>query len=163
VDEQIRRLARYSIFGGLEEEELEWVAGALQVRRYDTGEEVVREGDPGSEMFGIYEGEVEVVKSLPRGDEEQRIATLRAGDCFGEMSLIDVQARSATVRTLGPSVLWSLSNKDLRRLCEWSASAFALIMSNVAREISRRLRRVDEIAAEFLHASPADLPPVERG
>lgn len=148
---ELPELERCAVFGGLAPEELAHVAARFREERHPAGARIVTEGEPAERMYVLREGEVEVLKGLPAGGEE-RLAVLGPGDCFGEMALIDIQPRSASVRALGPAVALSLSNADLRALLGFRPAAYALIVGNLAREISRRLRRNDALAAEALLA-----------
>lgn len=149
-------LANIAIFGAIGDRALEKVRTLLKVQTYETGHFVVHEGDTEKCVFVVEQGEVEVLKSC-RGPEPclARIAVLGPGACFGEMSLIDVLPRCASVRTTQPSLLWSFSNADLFYLYQWNLETFTLIMMNLARELSRRLRAADTLLAEV--ALPADL------
>ncbi len=73
---------------------------------------------------------------------------LGPGDWFGEMSIVDIQPRSATVRTLAPSRLLRISAADLDALYRYDLRSYSLIVLNLARELSRRLRVADGILAE---------------
>ena len=75
------------------------------------------------------------------------------GDCFGEMALIDIQPRSASVRSLEDSLLFCFSNRAFGSLRDWNLRTYTLITLNLAREISRRLRRTDALLAEFAESS----------
>jgi CRP/FNR family cyclic AMP-dependent transcriptional regulator len=70
---------------------------------------------------------------------------LAAGDCFGEMALMDLFPRSASVRAEQDCSAIELAASDLLRLFEHDAEQFALIQMNIGREISRRLRTTDEL------------------
>jgi len=100
----------------------------------------------------IYRGAVEVLKSDPDADDPlgKRIAVLKVGDVFGEMELIDMQRRSATVRAMEPVSVLALSNGDMLRIYESDMPTFTLIVMNLARELSRRLRNLDTLAAHYL-------------
>src|SRR5262249_11749529 len=102
------------IFGGLAGPALERVAVTLVDRRVGAGERLVREGEPGREMFVVRAGVVEVFKCV--GPIETRLALLHPGACFGEMALIDIQPRSADVRAAEDAVIWSLRHADLAAL-----------------------------------------------
>ena len=76
---------------------------------------------------------------------ELLLHSLRAGDCFGEMALLDLFPRSASVRAETDCEAMALSCVDLYRLFERDAEQFALIQMNIGRELSRRLRLVDDL------------------
>src|SRR5579859_7089602 len=89
-------LESIAVFGGLKSDVLATIASRIQVSRLPAKAEVVAEGALAREMFIVREGQLEVVKRGPKGDEV-RLAVLKPGDCVGEMSLIDIQPRSASV------------------------------------------------------------------
>jgi CRP-like cAMP-binding protein len=66
------------------------------------------------------------------------------------MSILDVQPRSASVRVLAPSRILKISASDLDALYRHDVKAYAIIVLNVARELSRRLRVADGIIADFV-------------
>jgi CRP-like cAMP-binding protein len=116
---------------------------------YDGPTTIFNEGEPAKEMVVVLRGELEVRKRGKEGGDA-RIATLRPGDVAGEMSLIDIQPRSAGVRALGPAALVVLTHADLATLYREDSKAYTIFVMNIAREISRRLRRVDELLANLL-------------
>ena len=91
---------------------------------------------------------MEVSKRSRRG-REMRVAILGPTDCFGEMSMIDLQARSASVRALAPSRLVRIRSEDMDALYRYDLKSYALIVLNIARHLSRRLRVTDGILADF--------------
>ena len=72
------------------------------------------------------------------------------GDTFGEMELIDIQPCAATVRATEDSVVLTLSNTDFHKISKMDLKSFTLIVMNLAREISRRLRRMDALLAKSI-------------
>src|SRR5579863_6263141 len=92
-------------FGGLPDASLDLLISMLVERRFDAGAAVVAEGEPGRSMFIVQSGELVVSK---RGDEGGviRMAGLERGDFFGEMTLIEMQNRSATVVADTPTMLY---------------------------------------------------------
>jgi CRP-like cAMP-binding protein len=137
------------LFGALGDGALEHLAGVLSTTRIGTGETIFREGDVfAREMYVLLEGEIEVSKRSRRG-RDMRIAILGPNDWFGEMSIIDMQPRSATVRALAPSRLIRMTSADLDALYRFDLKSYALILLNVARDLSRRLRVTDGILADF--------------
>ena len=80
---------------------------------------------------------------------------LRSGDFFGEMTLIAMQGRSATVEAESPAALYELTARNLYAFYKADIHAYVLVLQNINRELCRRLRRADRRIAELemLHAS----------
>ncbi len=134
-------LKDYSLFGGLLPDEIESIRPLMCSASYEAGTEILREGEPNDRIHFILEGRVEVLK---RG---KSLIELREGDTFGEMEFLDVMPAAATVRALLPSTVAMISNHALHELSKASMRAFAMVVMNLARDLSRRLRRMDEIVA----------------
>jgi CRP/FNR family cyclic AMP-dependent transcriptional regulator len=142
-------LREIGLFGALGDDILEHLARTLKTTRVASGDTIFPEGDAfAREMFVLLEGEMEVSKRSRRG-RDKRIAILGPGDWFGEMSMIDMQPRSATVRALAPSRMLKMTSEDLDALYRFDVKAYALIVLNIARDLSRRLRVTDGILADF--------------
>lgn len=141
-------LSTLAVFGGIPAAELGRIAARIEVRSLDGAGELFQEGAAAREMFVVREGELEVTKKNALG-AEIRVATLRAGDCVGEMGLIDIQPRSATVKSLGPATLLVLTSENLSEIAHAEPKAWTLLVMNIAREISRRLRRADELLVKL--------------
>ncbi|MBI5537844.1 MAG: cyclic nucleotide-binding domain-containing protein [Deltaproteobacteria bacterium] len=149
-------LGRIGLFGGLNEEMLTFIAGCLRVSTLSPGDAVFHEGENAAEMFVVLSGEFEVLKRSKRGIDA-RVAMLGMGDWFGEMSILDVQPRSATVRALAPSRLLLITSGDLDAIYRKDQKSYALLVLNVARELSRRLRVADGILADLVVSLIDDL------
>jgi len=102
-----------------------------------------REGDKGDSMFVLEIGKVAVLKSWE--GEDYLLRTLREGDCFGEMALIDHCPRSASVRAVEDCSAIQISAANLYRLYAQDLKQFALIQMNMGREVCRRLREADNM------------------
>lgn len=137
-----------ALFAGLGDEVFEHFASTLQARVLQPGTVVFREGDPARALFVLLAGELEVTKQSRRGSEA-RVAILGPNDTFGEMSLLDMQPRSATVRTLSPVRLVEFGADALDDLYRRDVRAYALLVLNLARDLSRRLRVADGLVASF--------------
>ncbi|HVU03351.1 MAG TPA: cyclic nucleotide-binding domain-containing protein [Polyangiaceae bacterium] len=142
-------LRRVGLFGAVSDDVLDFLAKKLVVIRPVAGEAVFREGDPARDLFVVMRGEMEVLKRSQSG-VDARVALLGPGDWFGEMSILDVQPRSATVRVLAPSELLKISASALDALYRHDTKAYAIIVLNIARELSRRLRVADGLLADFV-------------
>ena len=142
------QLRDVGLFGALSDEFLAHLISTLTVLNFMPGDTVFREGDPAREMYVVLDGEIEVLKKSRRG-RETRVAILGPNDCFGEMSIIDMQPRSATVRTLGATRLLRISTEEMDALYRHDLKSYTLIVLNIARDLSRRLRVTDGLLADF--------------
>ena len=99
---------------------------------YRDGDTIVRQGDTGSSMFVIQDGEVEVIRSY--NGNTVRLAVLGQGDIFGESSLFGNDKRSATVRALGDARIITVDKKIfLRRLQEDLTLTFRVFQTMATR------------------------------
>ena len=148
-------LKAHSLFGGIRDRELKKVRFLMREENFSKGEFIIHEGDVGDRLFFIVKGSVEILKevSTAKGEKLERIAVLGDGDMFGEMELIDIQPRAANVKALEDTTALTLSNRDLHQIEKWNLKTFTIILMNLAREISRRLRRMDALMASALFAS----------
>jgi CRP-like cAMP-binding protein len=129
-------------FGGLLDASLDLLISMLVERRFDVGATVVAEGEPGRSMYIVHSGDL-VVNKLGESGCVIRMSRLGPGDFFGEMTLIEMQNRSATVVAESPAVLYELSAGNLYRYYKADIYAYAMVLQNINRELCRRLRRAD--------------------
>jgi CRP-like cAMP-binding protein len=102
------------------------------------------EGDGGYSFFVLLTGEAEVVKFAE--GEHVCLARLGAGDCFGEMALVNSQARSATVRAASDVLSLRFSKEKIDAYPE----AAAFIYRNIAKVLARRLSDSNEVTAKLM-------------
>lgn len=143
---RIDELPEYALFGGLGPDALQlFIDMATQVELAE-GEAVFGEGDAANAIYILVDGQLGVYKRKGSGEQagEHRLAGLMPGDFFGEMGLIDMQPRAATVRAEAPSALLRWDRVALREVQVRDMKAYTLLIMNIARELSRRLRRADE-------------------
>ena len=143
-------------FGGLSDASLDLLLAKLVERRFDVGATVVAEGEPGRSMFVVHSGEL-VVSKLGDAGRVFRMAGLGPGDFFGEMTLIEMQNRSATVVAESPTVLYELTARELYTYYKTDIHAYVIVMQNINRELCRRLRHADNCIAELADASRASM------
>jgi CRP-like cAMP-binding protein len=129
-------------FGGLSDGSLGLLISMVVERCFDVGATVVAEGEPGHSMYIVHSGEL-VVSKLGESERAIRMSRLGPGDFFGEMTLIEMQNRSATVVAESPTVLYELTAGNLHKLYKADVYAYAMVMQNINRELCRRLRRAD--------------------
>lgn len=137
-----RFLQQVALFGALEHGALEILldaAGLVECRR---GAGVFQEGDSADALYIVVEGRVAVVKKW--GGRQYLLRHLDVGDCLGEMALVDMQPRSASVIAVEPSSLLCIKSAEIHDLHRSYPEQFTLLQMNLGREISRRLREADE-------------------
>jgi CRP-like cAMP-binding protein len=142
-------LGGLSIFAGLQDEVMQRIAAAARRVDLAPGQVLFEEGEPAKEMVVVLAGRLDVVKR-GRSGGEAFIASIGPGHVAGEMSLIDIQPRSAAVRAVEPTSIMVLSHGDIARVYREDPHAFTLLVLNISREISLRLRRVDAMLANIM-------------
>jgi CRP/FNR family cyclic AMP-dependent transcriptional regulator len=138
------------VFAGLGDAALSLLAQAVEEARFRAGEVIMHEGEPGNRMFIIRSGKVEVVKYLSEPSETV-LGVLEAKNFMGEMSIVDSVVRSASVRAIEDTTLFSLKGIDLYRLFKKHPDQYAIVILNIARDLARRLRSIDEKFAAISH------------
>ena len=131
------------IFGALREDALHVLLERARTAEVQAGGFFFRENDPANSMFVLELGEAQVVKAW-RG-RDFILNVLGPGDCFGEMALMDLLPRSASVRAESACRAIEFSHDDLLHLYESDVEQFALVQMNIGREVCRRLRATDEL------------------
>jgi CRP/FNR family transcriptional regulator, cyclic AMP receptor protein len=144
----ISTMRTIATFGGLSDSSLELVRDLLVEQKITAGEVLFREGETGSELFIVLNGEIEVLKGGKSG-RDTRVALLGPNDMVGEMAMLDLKPRSATVRALSPTTLGVLTCQSLDALYRRDMKGYALLVLNMAREVSRRLRVADGLISGF--------------
>ncbi len=137
--EKLDVLRRSPLFEMLSEAELQALSDLSRARTFAAGDVVFREGDAGDALFVLAKGEVEVVTAAA-GADPLALALLSPPEAFGEMSLIDREVRSATVRARTPCVALQLGADNFASFRNRSRDGFTLFLVNVARVLSSRLR-----------------------
>ncbi|MDR0503907.1 MAG: cyclic nucleotide-binding domain-containing protein [Treponema sp.] len=131
-------LQKYSLFGGLMEEQIKSIIPLMSEEHYNSDEIIIPEGKANDKIFFLIEGQVEVSKT------DIFLSRFSEGEAFGEMEVLDVMPAVATIKSITPVTLLSISNKTLREIYKLDVKIFSLIIMNLARDLSRRLRRMDE-------------------
>jgi CRP-like cAMP-binding protein len=129
----------------VDDQTLAQCAGLLRFRRYRKGETIFHQGDAGDALFVIESGAVKIVLPSPGGEEEAIIATLRPGDSFGELALVDGADRSATAIAHEGTAAYRLNRPDLERLMENKPQLRAALLEALATELRRLTQHVDEM------------------
>jgi len=135
-------------FGGLSDASLDLLVPMLVERRFDVGATIVAEGEAGHSMYIVYSGKL-LVSKLGDSGRSIHMVSLGPGDFFGEMTLIEMQNRSATVVAEVPTVLYEVTARKLYTYYKADIQGYVMVMQNINRELCRRLRRADNRIAQL--------------
>ena len=141
--EKLAVISSSPLFEMLSSTELAHLAELAEQRRYAAGEVVFEEGELGDSLYVIIRGEVEVVRGESGGGVPRPLTVLTAPDFFGEMSLIDKEYRSATVRARTDAVLLRLTTQHLATFRQLHRDGFTFVVINIARILSARVREAN--------------------
>jgi len=136
------KLQRYSLFGGLLPDQIKHILPHMVEESYKTGEVIIVEETPNDSIRFIIEGRVAVIKN------NKILCEVGEGNTFGEMEVLDVMPSVATIKAIVPTRAISISNRELHEIYKSDIHSFSLIVMNLARDLSRRLRYMDEQAVE---------------
>jgi len=149
--EELEFISKVPLFEDMDEIEIEETARIMVREEFRTGDAVFDEGDVGDKMYVIVKGAVDIIKGAGRGTPGQILVTLRAGDYFGEMSLIDDAPRSASVMATEDSLLFSMDKKDLSLLLDNAPSIAAKIYKFFVITLNQRLRETNDKIKTFVN------------
>jgi CRP-like cAMP-binding protein len=123
-------------------EQTDGVFKLMRHENYEAGQDMIVEGEKNSRVIFIFSGRVAVIKN------GMVLMELKEGDTVGEMEVLDTMASAATVRALETVEAASLSNAALYEIYRQDVKTFAIIVMNLARDMSRRLRKMDDWAGK---------------
>jgi CRP/FNR family transcriptional regulator, cyclic AMP receptor protein len=146
VDEDfvVGSLRQCALFEHVDEDALRVVARQLRRRRFRRGEVIFHQGDPGDSLHVVMSGAVKIVLPSAEG-EEAIIATLRPGDFFGELALLDGAPRSATAVALEPSENMALPRSTFREILDHDPGLRDALLAGLAHELRRLTGHVEEL------------------
>jgi CRP/FNR family cyclic AMP-dependent transcriptional regulator len=150
-------LKRTDIFYDLDEEQLKMVAELCHEVHYHTGEMVFHEQSASDDLYVIARGEIEIlvdpsiIEAAPVTPRPVTIATMRAGQAFGEIALVDQGLRSAGARAAAKDTrLLVIPRAKLLRLCDQYPELGYRVMRNLAADLALKMRGADLTIREQL-------------
>jgi len=133
------RLSACEFFAPIEPSVVPGLADYFEVADYQAGATVFEEGAPGTDLYVIERGSLEVLKATISG-EHLALAELRRGQVVGEMAVMDLRPRSATVRAKTDATLLTISRDKLLKMLQENPRAGAALLMRVGQLLSERLR-----------------------
>jgi CRP-like cAMP-binding protein len=139
------KLKKFPLFGNLSEKDLDDFAALLEEVKAPEGSDIITEGETGSDMYFLIEGNVDIIKTTIFGDKFI-CASLgsETGCVFGEMALLDSDERSATVRARQACVTLKISRNDFDKYAESHPSAGVSLLKFIGINLVRNIRRENE-------------------
>jgi CRP/FNR family transcriptional regulator, cyclic AMP receptor protein len=137
-------LATVPFFSGLDASSLESVGRGMRTRRFRRSEVIFHLGDPGDALFIVMSGAIKIMLPSDTGDEAI-LATLRSGDVFGELALLDGAPRSATAVALEPTETLILPRAQFRELLATEPAIRDALLAALAAELRRLTNHVEEL------------------
>lgn len=144
-------LRRIRIFAEMGDQQLESFLQYLEIVEYRPFGSVVKKGEPGDAMFLILEGELRAFVMID--GKETTLATMKAGEFFGEISLLDQGPRSATVLANADSVVLKFSAESFRHMLREAPALAAPFLYALSRGIVSRVRLLTRKYEDSIHWS----------
>ncbi len=141
-------LDKIAIFGGLNKKQLSSIFKLLKKVTYESDEIVFNQGDTPSCIYIIQTGKVKLY--VESDGAKLELIEFDVGDCFGESSLIGIEAHTANAIAIERTDLIILSGQALLSLYNCDPQTYGLIILNIARETSRRLHRADNTLLHYV-------------
>ncbi|HWD17986.1 MAG TPA: cyclic nucleotide-binding domain-containing protein [Verrucomicrobiae bacterium] len=141
-----RLLKTVPIFAGLEHAALEIFLEEAEKSVVPAGAIIAREGESNHCMFLLGSGSVRIIKHFGEPSQTE-LAIIPAGDFFGEMCILEPAPRAATAQAIERCVIFKVPSCAFHHLYVKLPAQYGILLLNIARDLSRRLRRLDEAFA----------------
>lgn len=149
-------LQKVPVFKGMTTERLMRTLATADFFPVNPGDAIFMEGEKGNSFFVLITGEVKIEKR--KGDAMMELARLGSGECFGEMSLVGNQIRTATVRAVSKCV----TIRFMREVVDANPEAAHIIYRNIANILAGRLEQSSgKLADMMVLMPPTQEPPRE--
>jgi hypothetical protein len=152
IMERLLSLRKVSLFSQMSLDQLETIDGLMIESQFLANEVIFREGDPGSELYLIIQGTVDIVKDYGT-DQSANLSRLGEGSCFGEIAVLDESPRSATAVAAEDCTVLGLGGDRFKELIyDMPEIAFAIFGV-----LTGYVRRADERVQQALHGEGAGI------
>ncbi len=149
TSDTIQFLESHHLFGGIPSKDLAIIFPFLGHISFEPGDRITEEATPGDAIYVVTEGSVAVTKRKPDGSGSALLDQLGKGATFGEMGLLEGSERSASVTAIEATDTLVLTDQAFKDIFAFRPETFRMIMVNLARDLSRRLRAANARIAEL--------------
>jgi CRP-like cAMP-binding protein len=145
-------LKQVPLFKELDDEELAHVLMAGVVKRFIEGAVILREGEPGGQLFVIHTGQVRISKVVP-GVGEEALSILSPAEFFGEVEFFDGSPASAQAIAHCPCEVLAVPHREMAGLMRTHPALAAKFLWAFSRTLATRLRETNQRMASLLAIS----------
>lgn len=143
LQEKIDILSKVKAFEGLNRKELREIARICAHQSFEPGTLIFRDCSPGMEMYVMLKGKVAIKLETITPKYEIGLTTVTPGEVFGEFSLVDCEPRSGTATVIESTEVLTVDGRKLHALFEKHPRMGYLVMRNLAKSISAKIRRTN--------------------
>ena len=130
-------------FADFSKDDLQKIYSIGEVRRFAAGDVAISQGDPGTSMYIVLEGQAEV--TIPKQRGWLKVANLVPGSVFGELSFLDHTPRSARVSVVEDCTVLEISEASFKQLADQDTSIALAFIRELAKILSDRVRRMNQL------------------
>ncbi|MCS5423061.1 MULTISPECIES: cyclic nucleotide-binding domain-containing protein [Psychrilyobacter] len=149
MDKIIKILGKISIFGGLNEAQLYKIFRILQKITYKDKEFIFKQDEAPTHIYIILEGKIRLIKDI--NYNSYQLFEFAEGSCIGEESIIGIQPHTLSAIAIGDVELAVIPKKFFLDFYNTDKDLFCLLILNIAREISRRLKQTDNLLLHYIN------------
>jgi CRP/FNR family transcriptional regulator len=139
------RLRTSSLYRRLSSDDRSRIAGVMNLRSYEKGDVIFREGDPSDVFFTVASGRVKIVKALPNG-REVLLETFGPGDPFGAVAAYDGRPFPASAVAIEPTSALLLPRRDFFALLEQHPTLVRGLLSGLTQRLVELTARLGELS-----------------
>ena len=151
-ERMITFLLQAPLFENLDPDEIQQVLHIVEVRSFQAGDTVFKEGEPGDTWYVLYRGEVEVLTNAKGEAEAEVISILSPPACFGEMAVLDGLPRWASIRASEDSIVLCVSRTAFDELLASGDEVATKLLHQIAILLAHRARLATTKLMKLLQA-----------
>jgi len=148
----LNKMLSSSLFNGLSLENMDELVSLAESKNYSAGQIVFQESDPGERFYWVENGYLEVHISQLNTQNKILVHYLKAGDLFGELSLLGIEKRTAMVRAKESSHLFSWNAAETIHYCKHNTEIGFQIMHNLSSILGSRVRDMNLMLRNYAAA-----------
>lgn len=141
----MKELSDISIFTGLSEHELQVIAKVASIQQFDRNHHLITESDVTDTLYLLLSGEVQIFLSDMDG-KEFILSTMREGDYFGELALLDEEKRAASAITTTKCTIITIKSTDFKEILSQYPTIYPVLIKNLVSIIRKNTENVRLLA-----------------